>query len=522
MNNKSKMLAVLMVILLMSAIGCAAFANENTEAEDSGTEIESTEETESASNSVSTVESKVIALQIGNPMMSVNGQEQPIDERGTVPVIQNSNTLLPVRVIVEAMGGNVGWDGTTRTVTLTRGGDIIRMTIESPTAYLNDRPQTLDTAPELINSVTMLPIRFIAENFGFRVDWDGAEQRVTITGSALPDMMPAPSERLNGKQDAVSLTSMEEITELESGLSAVRFDGEYGFDAFLEQGGASSDSDVIAFLMNSVFSEAAGISFNGDGFGCSTISVKSPEGDSLFGRNFDWNHCSAMIVQSTPSNGYASISTVNTDFISGVGLTQLPDQMQAITSLYAPLDGMNEKGLVVSVNMIQDNATINQDTDKPDITTTTAIRMLLNQAATVDEAIDLLEAYDMHAPMGYMVHFAIADTDENNVVVEYVNNEMIVTETPVVTNFYLAEGEKNGIGTSQSHTRYDILMELLDKNATMSMTDVRDALSSVSKQNFGEFESTEWSIVFNQSTGEVWYYHRENYEDSYVFSIESR
>lgn len=323
------------------------------------------------------------------------------------------------------------------------------------------------------------------------------------------------------KEQETEITQLTaEIIELNSGLSAVRFDGDYGFDVFLGQGGASSDRDVVAFLMSNMLSGAEGMTFGGDGFGCSTLSVKSPEGDTLFGRNFDWNHCEAMIVQSTPANAYASISTVNMDFISGVGLTQLPDQMRAMAALYAPLDGMNEKGLVVSVNMIQDRATINQASDKPDITTTTAIRLLLNQAATVEEALSLLESFDMNASMGYMVHFAIADLDGNSVVVEYVNNEMIVIETPVVTNFYLAEGEKNGVGTAQSHTRYDILMELLEQNETMSMMDVRDALSSVSKQNFGEFESTEWSIVFNQSTGEAHYYHRENYEDSYVFSVE--
>jgi hypothetical protein len=56
----------------------------------------------------------------------------------------------------------------------------------------------------------------------------------------------------------------------------------------------------------------------------------------------------------------------------------------------------------------------------------------------------------------------------------------------------------------------------------MNMEAVRDALNSVSKGNFGEFESTEWSIVFNQSTGEVHYYHRENYSNRYVFTVKGR
>ena len=334
--------------------------------------------------------------------------------------------------------------------------------------------------------------------------------------SSMEEIESSTTTEPQGNESIVLAT---EITELCDGLSAVRFGGEYGFADFLEQGGASSDADILAFLESNVFFDATTLSFNVSNFGCSTLSVRSPEGDSLFGRNFDWNHCNAMIVQSSPATEYASISTVNMDFIRGVSLTQLPEQMQAIAALYAPLDGMNENGLVVSVNMIQDRASISQASDKPDITITTAIRLLLNQAATVEEAVSLLEAYDMNASMGYMVHFAIADTSGNSVVVEYINNEMIVTQTPVVTNFYLSEGEKNGIGTAQSHTRYDILMEALDQNETMSMTDVRDALSSVSKKNFGEFESTEWSVVFNQSTGEVYYYHRENYENSYVFSV---
>lgn len=64
---------------------------------------------------------------------------------------------------------------------------------------------------------------------------------------------------------------------------------------------------------------------------------------------------------------------------------------------------------------------------------------------------------------------------------EYVNNEMVVTGTPAVTNFYLAEGEKNGIGTQQSHERYEILMNRLKDTETMETNDVRDALDSVSK-----------------------------------------
>ena len=263
-------------------------------------------------------------------------------------------------------------------------------------------------------------------------------------------------------------------------------------------------------------------------FGCSTIAVKSPEGDALFGRNFDWNTCEAMVAAAYPENGYASLSTVNMDFItqnvgSGmVGMALNLDEVKTLAALYAPLDGMNEAGLAVSVNMIQDSAAIEQDTDKPDITTTTAIRLMLDKAGNVDEALELLGEYDLHGSMGMMVHFALADSTGRSVAVEYVNNEMIVIETPVLTNFYLAEGEKQDIGTEQSHERYDILQNRLEESPQMGMEDVRDALDSVSKDNFGEFESTEWSIVMNLTDREARYYHRENYGQNYTFRLEGR
>lgn len=316
-------------------------------------------------------------------------------------------------------------------------------------------------------------------------------------------------------------TAISEIKLLENGLSAVQFEGDYAFDKYIQEGGASSDKEVIQFLKNNILSNAD-IEFQSNIFGCSTISSVDANKNQLFGRNFDWNHCNALIVQSKPPTGYASISTVNMDFIqssAGFSLDILPDNIKTIAALYAPLDGMNEKGLCVAVNMVSDNATIEQNSNKPDITTTTAIRLLLDKAATVEEAIALLQQYDMHASMNMMVHFAISDANGKSVAVEYINNEMIVTETPVLTNFYVSEGEKYGIGSAQSHKRYDILTKILSENNTITTEQMKNALDSVSKDNFNEYESTEWSIIFNQTTGEVVYCHRENYKNGYTFSV---
>lgn len=317
---------------------------------------------------------------------------------------------------------------------------------------------------------------------------------------------------------AITLTS--EITELEKGFSAVSFNGDDGFEDFLSAGGASSDAKVVKFLSSHLLTNFDVV---GSLFGCSTLTTHNEAGEVLFGRNFDWQNCDAMVVFSKPTTGYASISTVNMDFISqsggAIGAVLNLNEVRTLAALYAPLDGMNEAGFTVAVNMIEDSATIEQNTDKPDITTTTVIRLLLNKAGNVDEALKLLEQYDMHGSMGMMVHFAMADTTGRSVGVEYVNNQMIVIETPVVTNFYLAEGEKNGIGSSQSHERYDILMQTLENHKTMNMENIRDALDSVSKDNFKEFASTEWSIVFNLNTRTAHYYHREDYKNRYIFQL---
>jgi len=349
----------------------------------------------------------------------------------------------------------------------------------------------------------------------------GCDKAQPIQNSSRVENMETVEDHM--ETNLIGIVPTEKITELEDGLSAVRYEGDYGFDEFLSSGGAATDGEVIGFLTKNLLGNLD-LEFAGEIFGCSTITAQNADEEVLFGRNFDWNPCEAMIVLSYPENAYASISTVNMDFIrqgaSGMaGLALKADKVRTIAALYAPLDGMNEKGLAVSVNMIQDSATIDQNTEKPDITTTTAIRLLLDRAGTVEEALELLGQYDLHASMGMMVHLAIADASGNSVAVEYIGNEMIVIKTPVVTNFYLAEGEKYGIGTEQSHERYEILIKWLEENPVMSGTEVRDALDQVSKDNFGEFESTEWSIVFYLREGKATYYHRENYTQGYSFSI---
>lgn len=322
-----------------------------------------------------------------------------------------------------------------------------------------------------------------------------------------------------------------DVRKLEDGFYYMEYNGDYGFDRFLEQGGGSSDLDVAKFVAKDLFGGLLYPKFLGGKFGCSTLSARNAEGGMMFGRNFDWMECTAMIVKSKPVNGYASVSTVNMDFLD-LGVEYNPDKflskVTSAASLYAPMDGVNEKGLCVAVLMINDPAVTQQNTGKPAVTTTTAVRLLLDKASDVEEAVRLLEQYDMNSSAGMMLHFTLADASGRSVAVEYVNNEMTVTETPVVTNFYLTPGEKYGIGTEQSHTRYNMLMERLEEQPAMDIEDMKDAMKSVSKNNFtaphtgtaDNFESTEWSIVYSQDSGEIRYYHRENYDSYHSFSLQ--
>ena len=311
-------------------------------------------------------------------------------------------------------------------------------------------------------------------------------------------------------------------TQLEDGLSCVLFEGDDLIDEFLESGGAKNDREVIAFLEHAISEEleATRVS-NGNAFGCSFIQTPNKNGGYITGRNFDWYSSQACIVDSRPFGGHSSISTINKEFLNMVGadVSKIPEAVFPLVYEYAPLDGMNERGLSVAVLMIEDNAKIDQDTGKPGITTTTAVRVLLDKASTVDEALEILGACDMHSSFGYMVHFALSDAMGRSVVVEYIDNDMVITETPVVTNFYLTEGPKKGIGSEQSHERYRTLMDKLASAAVFDEAAVVEALESVSKHHFRDGETTEWSQIMDQQSSTVTYFHREDYSNAYVFRI---
>lgn len=130
----------------------------------------------------------VVSLTLENTTMQVNGVTTKIDsESDTAPVIVNNRILLPIRAIVEAFGGKVGWDGKTNTVLLKMDGTTINLGIGDDTAYINGEAKALDAVPTVINQRTMLPVRFVAEGFNLGVAWEQDKKRVTIVRNTFDD-----------------------------------------------------------------------------------------------------------------------------------------------------------------------------------------------------------------------------------------------------------------------------------------------------------------------------------------------
>lgn len=109
----------------------------------------------------------------------INGVSKVMD---VAPYIKNERTYMPVRYVAYALGltdDDIVWDEASQKVTLTKGDTVVEMTIGNKNLTINGEARSMDTAPEITNSRTMLPIRFVAEAFGAMVGWD-PDTRTTV------------------------------------------------------------------------------------------------------------------------------------------------------------------------------------------------------------------------------------------------------------------------------------------------------------------------------------------------------
>lgn len=130
---------------------------------------------------------KMIVLKIGDPYMSLDGVRQAIDPgRQTKPVVINGTTLVPIRTIVENMGGSLTWDPKLKKVTVLYFGKTIRLTIGYNKADVKEwnvakwQSKILTIKPMVVNGRTMLPLRFVTEELGATVTWNGPAKTILI------------------------------------------------------------------------------------------------------------------------------------------------------------------------------------------------------------------------------------------------------------------------------------------------------------------------------------------------------
>ena len=97
------------------------------------------------------------------------------------PVIVNERTMLPIRFIAEELGAKVDWEQETQTVKVDFEDNIITVVIGQDKAFVNGEEIQLDATAVVENDRTYLPIRFIMENLGADVEWDKDNQQVIIT-----------------------------------------------------------------------------------------------------------------------------------------------------------------------------------------------------------------------------------------------------------------------------------------------------------------------------------------------------
>jgi hypothetical protein len=127
-----------------------------------------------------------VLMTIGSPAMTVNGTTLALDTNAlVVPVIRLGRTLVPVRSIVQALGGQAVWDAKTQRVTLTLGTHKVVLTVNKPVAVVDGKSVPIDAAdakvvPIILNGRTMVPFRFVIEALGGSVQWNSALRTITV------------------------------------------------------------------------------------------------------------------------------------------------------------------------------------------------------------------------------------------------------------------------------------------------------------------------------------------------------
>jgi hypothetical protein len=241
------------------------------------------------------------------------------------------------------------------------------------------------------------------------------------------------------------------------------------------------------------------------GWACSLFTVLLDEDHLLYGRNFDWEFSPALLLFTDPPDGYASVSMVDIAYLGFSGeavfnLMDLPlEEREGLLDAYLlPFDGMNEHGLAIGMAAV-DPGNMHADPSKETIGSLGIIREILDHARDVDEALEIIQKYNIDFQGGPPVHYLIADAKGKSILVEFFRGEMIVMDNDQpwhsATNFLRSANPDSPQGVCWRYDRIQARLEetqgMLDSNSAM------DLLAEVAQ------DGTQWSVVYQMGRGEV-------------------
>lgn len=298
----------------------------------------------------------------------------------------------------------------------------------------------------------------------------------------------------------------------------VRSNADYKLEDYLKIG-SSDDEELFKFMENNglnPYDKMLDMINRPFSFFCSTFSALNDSGGYIFGRNLDYKKGdSIVLLYSKPSDGYASVSMVGGMFIGYNGTDSQKYKDHLLAAAYLPMDGMNECGLAVATNSVE--SFIDFDADKATIGSSTALRMVLDYAENVDEAVELLKKYNLHFSGGQSLNYMISDATGKSVIVGFLGSKMEITENKnpwqVVTNFRVPAFEDEEVA-KKGCARYKRIFEgLEEKDGKVSPSDSMNLLRKVAQPN------TTWSVVYDKSTGDIKVATHSDYSRIYNFKL---
>lgn len=324
------------------------------------------------------------------------------------------------------------------------------------------------------------------------------------------------------RKEIVTYNSLKQVNDGNKNYPffSMTYKGDYGFDHYLKAG-AKNINEYIKITLNETAHGLGGI-FSNESPNCSSFTAIAPNGDRLFARNLDTRQAIPLCLKTSPNNGYKSMSMVNL-----YNLDYDKNNMPKVFSKrfvnifgapYFPLEGMNEHGLSMSLLTAKIGSRTMENENKVTLNDFSIIRMVLDKASTVEEAIEMIKNYNMKfLNMEFPSHFMIADATGASVVVEYVNGEMqtVYSDKPyqIVTNFVLYNNPKLwGFGAE----RYEgIETKLKETNGILTEKDAMKLLS----ENTIEGDE-QWSSVYNLTQKKAYVCVGKDYETSYEFQFD--